>query len=92
MTLFRILDSTAWNVSTVANNELESAVKYFFPNLDCVSECKVSNVVLEKDRKVTCNDCVTEVLQSVEEKRNILHKVNSRKANWIGHILHKNCF
>jgi len=33
-----------------------------------------------------------EVLQRVKEKRNILHKVTRRKANWIGHILRRNFF
>jgi branched-subunit amino acid aminotransferase/4-amino-4-deoxychorismate lyase len=65
MTLFRIPVSTAWNVSTVANNDLERAVKYFFPNLACVSECTVSNVVLEKDRKVY----TTIVSGSITERR-----------------------
>jgi len=32
-----------------------------------------------------------EVLQRVKEERNILHAVNRRKANWIGHILRRNC-
>ena len=27
----------------------------------------------------------------VKEKRNILHEISKRKANWIGHILHRNC-
>jgi hypothetical protein len=26
-----------------------------------------------------------------EEQRNILHEISKRKANWIGHILHRNC-
>jgi len=30
------------------------------------------------------------VLQRVKEKRNILHKVTRRKANWIGNILRRN--
>jgi hypothetical protein len=25
------------------------------------------------------------------EQRNILHEIGKRKANWIGHILHRNC-
>ena len=29
-----------------------------------------------------------EVLQSVKEEMNILHKTQRTKANWIGHILH----
>ena len=26
------------------------------------------------------------------EQRNILHEIRKRKANWIGHILRRNCF
>jgi len=32
-----------------------------------------------------------EVLLRVKEKRNILHEISNRKANWIGHILRRNC-
>ena len=32
-----------------------------------------------------------EVLLQVDEHRNILHAIRKRKANWIGHILHRNC-
>jgi hypothetical protein len=32
------------------------------------------------------------VLLRVSEQRNILHEIRKRKANWIGHILHRNCF
>jgi hypothetical protein len=32
-----------------------------------------------------------EVLQRVKEERNSLHTVKRRKANWIGHILRRNC-
>jgi len=32
-----------------------------------------------------------EVLPRVKEKRNILHEIRKRKANWIGHILRRNC-
>jgi hypothetical protein len=31
-----------------------------------------------------------EVLQRDKEERNILHIIKRRKANWIGHILHRN--
>ena len=31
-----------------------------------------------------------EVLFRVNEQRNILHEIIKRKANWIGHILHRN--
>ena len=32
-----------------------------------------------------------EVLRSVNEQRNILHEIRERKANWICHILRRNC-
>jgi len=32
-----------------------------------------------------------EVLLRVKEKRNILHEIRKRKANWIGHISCRNC-
>jgi hypothetical protein len=31
------------------------------------------------------------VLHRVKEERNILHAIRRRKANWIGHILRRNC-
>jgi hypothetical protein len=31
------------------------------------------------------------VLLRVSEQRNILHEIRKRKANWIGHILRRNC-
>ena len=31
------------------------------------------------------------MLHTVKKERNILHTVNRRKANWIGHILGRNC-
>jgi hypothetical protein len=33
-----------------------------------------------------------EVLHRVKEERNILRTMKRRKANWIGHILRRNCF
>jgi hypothetical protein len=32
-----------------------------------------------------------EVLLTVNEQRNILHEIQKWKANWIGHILRRNC-
>jgi len=32
-----------------------------------------------------------EVLLRVKEQRNIVHEIRKRKANWIGHILRRNC-
>jgi hypothetical protein len=31
------------------------------------------------------------VLHTVKEERNILHTIKTRKANWAGHILRRNC-
>jgi hypothetical protein len=43
--------------------------------------------------KIIFTDCVRneEVLQRAEKDRNIPHKIERRKANWIGYILRKNC-
>jgi hypothetical protein len=43
--------------------------------------------------KISWTDRVTneEVLLRVKEERNILHEIRKRKANWIGHILRRNC-
>ena len=32
-----------------------------------------------------------EVLPRVDKQRNIVHGIRKRKANWIGHILLRNC-
>jgi hypothetical protein len=32
-----------------------------------------------------------EVCQRVMEERNILQAIRRRKANWIGHMLHRHC-
>jgi hypothetical protein len=44
-------------------------------------------------KKISWKDHVSNeaVLHRVKEERNILHTIRQRKANWIGHILHKNC-
>jgi len=43
--------------------------------------------------KISCTDHVRneEVLLRVKEQRNILHEIRKRKANWIDHILRRNC-
>ena len=32
-----------------------------------------------------------EVILKVNEQRNILHEISKRKANWMGHVLRRNC-
>ena len=43
--------------------------------------------------KISWNDHVRneEVLLRVNEQRDILYEIRKRKANWIGHILRRNC-
>ena len=43
--------------------------------------------------KISWTDSVRneDVLLRVKEQRNILHEIRKRKANWIGHILRRNC-
>jgi hypothetical protein len=43
--------------------------------------------------KISWTDRVNneEVLHRVKEERNILHTIKRRQANWIGHILRRNC-
>jgi hypothetical protein len=49
-------------------------------------------MVLEKNVEGSWTDCVkNEVLKIVKKYRNIIHTIKQRKANWIGHILRRNC-
>jgi len=43
--------------------------------------------------KISWTDLVRneEVLLRVKEQRNILHEISKWKANWVGHILRRNC-
>jgi len=42
--------------------------------------------------KISWTDRVrNEILLRVKEERNILQEISKRKANWIGHILRRNC-
>jgi len=47
----------------------------------------------KRTEKISLTDHVRneEVLLGVNEQRNILHEIRKRKANWIGHILRRNC-
>ena len=54
---------------------------------------KFRNVVVEKDGEDQLDRYVRneEVLLRVNEQRNILQEMRKWKANWIGHILRRNC-
>jgi len=50
------------------------------------------NFCWKRMEKISWTDRVSnEVLQRVKEERNILQRIIRRKANWIGHILPRNC-
>jgi hypothetical protein len=50
------------------------------------------NVVLGKNREYQLDkSCKNEVLRRVKEESNILNTMKTRKVNWIGHILDRNC-
>ena len=34
---------------------------------------------------------ILEMLLTFNEQKNILHEITKRKANWIGHIVRRNC-
>ena len=48
---------------------------------------------MRRMEKISWTDHVRneEVLLRVKEQWNILHEIRKRKANWIGHILRRNC-
>jgi len=48
---------------------------------------------MNKMQKINRTDCgkTEEVFRRVKEEGNVLHTIK-RKANWIGHILRRNCF
>jgi len=47
----------------------------------------------KKLEKIICDDRVkNEALHRAKKGRNILHAKKRKKAKWIGHTLHRNCF
>jgi hypothetical protein len=69
--------SETWTLRKVDQKYLESFEMWFWRRME----------------KINWTDRVKseEVLHRVKEERNILHTITRRKANWIGHILRKNC-
>jgi len=66
-----------WTVRAVNQKHLESLEMWCWRRME----------------KISWTDHVRneEVLLRVKEQRNILHEISKRKANWIGHILRRNC-
>jgi hypothetical protein len=49
------------------------------------------NLIRELQREKELLFIYDEILLRVKEQRNILHEISKRKANWIGHLLPRNC-
>jgi len=66
-----------WTLRAVDQKHLESFEKWCWRRME----------------KISWTDYVRneEVLLRVKEQRNILHEIRKWKANWIGHILRRNC-
>ena len=72
-----LYDAETWTLLTVDQKHLESFEMW----------CR------KRMEKISWTDHVRneDVLLRVKEQRNILHEIRKRKANWIGHILCRNC-
>jgi hypothetical protein len=66
-----------WTLQKVGQKDLESFKMWCWRRMDKISW--MNNVRSE------------DVLPSAKEERNIIDTTKGRKANWIGHILHRNC-
>jgi hypothetical protein len=72
-----IYSADIWTIRTVGRKHLESFEMWCWRRME----------------KISWTDHVrhVEALLRVKEQRNILHEIRKRKANWIGHILRRNC-
>ena len=72
-----LYDAERWTLRAVDQKNLKSFQMWYWRRME----------------KITWNDHVRneEVLLTVKERRNILHEISKRKANWIGHILRRKC-
>jgi hypothetical protein len=72
-----LYDAETWTLRAVDQKYLESFEMWCWMRME----------------KISWTDRVRnkEVLLRVKEQRNILHGISKRQANWIGHILRRNC-
>jgi len=72
-----LYDAEAWALRSTDQKQLESVEMWY----------------LRRMEKISWTDRARneEVLLRVKGQRNILHEIRKRKANWIGHILCRNC-
>jgi hypothetical protein len=72
-----VYGAETWTLRTVDQKHLESFEMWCWRRMENISW---ADHVRNED-----------VLLRVKEQRNILHEIGNRKANWIGHILRRNC-
>jgi len=72
-----LYSAETWTLRAVDQKHLESVEMWYWRRME----------------KISWTDHVRneEVLFRVKEQRNILHEIRKRKANWVGHILRRNC-
>jgi len=72
-----LYSAETWTLRAVDHKHLESSELWCWRRME----------------KISCTDHVRneKVLLRVKEQRNILHEIRKWKANWIGHILRRNC-
>jgi replicative superfamily II helicase len=59
--------------------------------LSSISPAELGHATNERTTSWTNHVKNDEVLHRVKEERNILCTIKQRKADWIGHIVHRNC-
>jgi hypothetical protein len=77
MQIFCITTHLCWTLRAVDQKHLENFEMWCWRRVE----------------KISWTDHVRneELLLTVKKHRNILHEISKRKANWIGHILRRNC-
>jgi hypothetical protein len=97
----RVVACDVRHATSIAQRPLHMALVLNIHNFcNMHTECIYINIQIHfeircwrKLEKISWTDGVgnEKVLQSVKEERNILHTVKRKWANWIGHILCRNC-
>jgi hypothetical protein len=87
-----LVASTSWNPQGLSRAVMGLLYLY----LNCAYNYMYNCIFVRcwrRMEKISWTDYVRnkEVLLRVKEQRNILHEIRKRKANWIGHILCRNC-
>jgi hypothetical protein len=77
----------------MAKSEFNKKRALFTSKIDLELQKKLVKCWCWRRMEISWTDHVRneEVLLRVKEQRNILHEISKRKANWIGHILRRNC-